>query len=54
MLLCGDRSAPGAAATAAIGFVLVLAGALSLARFASLAPEPQPGALEPANDGGRP
>ena len=33
MLVCGDRPAPGAAGPAAAGFVLVLAGALVLARF---------------------
>jgi len=33
LLLCGDRPAAGGTAYALVGFVLVLAGALSLARF---------------------
>jgi drug/metabolite transporter (DMT)-like permease len=40
MILCGDRPAPGSATVSVLGFVLVLAGALTLARFA--APEPAP------------
>lgn len=35
MVLCGDRPAPGGTLTATIGFALVLAGALSLTRFAA-------------------
>ncbi|WP_407341725.1 hypothetical protein [Pengzhenrongella phosphoraccumulans] len=35
MALCGDRPAPGGAVAAAVGFALVLTGALSLARFAA-------------------
>jgi drug/metabolite transporter (DMT)-like permease len=38
MVLCGDRPAPGGTGLAVAGFGLVLAGALSLARFG--APEP--------------
>jgi drug/metabolite transporter (DMT)-like permease len=38
MLVCGDRPTPGLAVPAGLGFVLVLAGALVLARFG--APEP--------------
>jgi len=53
MILCGDRPAPGEGLSAAVGFVLVLAGALSLARFASLPPGPRPVELEPSRDGGR-
>jgi hypothetical protein len=33
MVLSGDRPAPGGAGLAVAGFTLVLAGALSLARF---------------------
>ena len=36
MALCGDRPVPGSAFAAALGFTLVLAGALSLARFSAL------------------
>jgi len=35
MVLCGDRPAQGGAAVSIFGFVLVLAGALSLTRFAA-------------------
>jgi len=35
MALCGDRPAPGGALAAGLGFALVLAGALSLTRFAA-------------------
>ena len=44
MIICGDRPAPGLAVPAAAGFVLVLAGALALARFG--APEPDAGGHE--------
>jgi hypothetical protein len=42
MVLCGDRPAPGGGDLAVAGFVLVLVGALSLARFG--APEAVPAA----------
>ncbi len=35
MVLCGDRPAPGATTISVLGFALVLAGALSLTRFAA-------------------
>ena len=38
VILCGDRPQPGGTAAAAVGFALVLVGALVLARFG--APEP--------------
>lgn len=44
MLVCGDRPAAGLAIPAAAGFALVLAGALTLARFG--APEPHAGGHE--------
>jgi drug/metabolite transporter (DMT)-like permease len=43
MVLCGDRPAPGGGDLAVAGFVLVLVGALSLARFG--APEAVPAPL---------
>lgn len=43
MVLCGDRPAPGGATISVLGFALVLAGALSLTRFA--APERDPAAV---------
>ncbi|MCU1432693.1 MAG: hypothetical protein JWP95_1798 [Actinotalea sp.] len=36
MVLCGDRPAPGAGLVSAVGFGLVLLGALSLARFGAV------------------
>jgi hypothetical protein len=33
MLVCGDRPTPGLAVPCALGFALVLAGSLALARF---------------------
>jgi drug/metabolite transporter (DMT)-like permease len=47
MLVCGDRPSPGLALPAAIGFALVLAGALSLARFGA-PPAAADGTEEPA------
>jgi drug/metabolite transporter (DMT)-like permease len=44
MLVCGDRPTAGLAVPAAVGFGLVLAGALVLARFG--APEPDAGGHE--------
>jgi hypothetical protein len=44
MIICGDRPAPGLAAPAVGGFLLVLAGALVLARFG--APEADQGGHE--------
>ncbi len=47
MLVCGDRPIPGLTLPAVVGFTLVLAGALTLARFG--APEPDTrGQEEPA------
>ncbi len=47
MLVCGDRPNPGQAVPAAAGFVLVLAGALTLARFGAPATDAD-GHEEPA------
>lgn len=41
VLLCGDRPAPGATAYAVAGFVVIMAGALALARFGGPLEEPQ-------------
>jgi drug/metabolite transporter (DMT)-like permease len=43
MILCGDRPAPGGATVAVLGFALVLAGALTLTRFAA----PDHAAIQP-------
>jgi drug/metabolite transporter (DMT)-like permease len=49
MIVCGDRLAHGGALASVVGFALVLAGAMSLARFA--APEPDLDALAITFDG---
>ena len=54
LLLLGDHARPGWGWVAAVGFVLSVAGAVSLARHGEIEPEPSPARRLPMTTGTRP